>query len=298
MSQTRHSAAELLRRARSQLNSAGVESAALDARVLLCHITGWTQEFVLAHPEAELSLPLVGEYEALIARRMLHEPIAYICGYREFWGRDFAVNEETLIPRPDTEALIELLLGHYPTDGEAPESVLELGIGTGCILISLLCAWSDAYGVGIDCAKGAVQAAQKNAKTHRVHDRATLYVSHWDSAIPDTEHFDVLVSNPPYITLADHRALQPGVRDYEPEMALVAGHDGLDAYRAIATLADARVSKKGVVALEVGYEQAPAVKEIFTAHGWHCKKTQPDLAGIDRALLFTRVDVNASAHCM
>ena len=215
-------------------------------------------------------------YPHYIKDRLDRRPVSRILGEREFWGRCFKVTEATLDPRPETETLVELALA------EPFSQVLDLGTGTGCILISLLAERPDATGVGTDISDQAVLVAGDNAERHEVADRLILPLSGWFDSIGG--RFDLIVSNPPYIAGEEMSTLEPEVRDHDPRIALTDGGDGLSAYRAIAAGAPDHLTAGGRLLVEIGPTQAGAVTGLFRAAGLEDITVHPDLDGRDRVV--------------
>jgi len=275
---------ELLQQARDTLRAAGVESAPLDARLLLMHATGWSQERLIGYPELEVPQAAEAAFQQLLTRRAAREPLAHLTGIKEFWGLEFAVTPATLIPRPESEALIELALKLGAT--KAPQTILDLGTGSGCLLLSLLYEWPHATGLGVDISQPALDCAAENAMNLGLQNRVHFNCSDWGEAIE--EHFDLIISNPPYIPEADRADLQPEVGHFEPENALFAGAEGLDAYKKLAKTASCYLTKGGFVVLEAGAGQARSIQHIFQHAGWSNIDAQDDLLGIERALAFSR----------
>ena len=207
--------------------------------------------------------------------------MAYILGRREFWGLDFTVSPATLIPRPDTETLVEAVLA----TGIAPRRVLDLGTGTGCLLLAVLHEFPPAFGVGVDVSPEASLLAKRNAASLGMADRAVFLTGSWADALDQT--FDLVLSNPPYIEAADVAGLMPEVARYEPLSALAAGADGLDAYRAIIAGLPRLLTPDGLAVLELGAGQALSVAQLGAAAGFSCT-TRQGLDGIDRAVVLTR----------
>jgi release factor glutamine methyltransferase len=254
-----------------RLTAGGIESARLDARLL------WS----FAHGDGHAIAP----FEKLIARRLAREPLAYIVGHKEFWSLDFAVGPGVLIPRPATETLIEQLCKLF-SDRSAPLSILDLGTGSGCLLIAALKEFPNAHGVGIDSSAEALTWAKRNVAAHKLDDRASLIESGWlEEASPG---FDVLLCNPPYIPSADIDTLEPEVRLYEPRPALDGGPDGLDAYRALAPRIGRLLAPAGLAFAEIGSGQGVAVRQILGAAQLKVVATIPDLSGIPRSLVLKR----------
>jgi release factor glutamine methyltransferase len=221
-----------------------------------------------------------GYFESFVCRRLAHEPVAYIVGHKEFWSLDFEVGAGALIPRPETETLIEHALRELP-DRTHPYRILDLGTGSGCLLMSLLREFPNATSVGIDSSDAALSWAKRNVARHGLGERCEL--SNLDWAEVDG-HFDLIVSNPPYIPTADIAGLQPDVRDFEPKEALDGGPDGLAAYRAIAPVLKRNLRVHGLALLEIGAGQHQMVEKIMGTEGLPTR-TKPDLAGIPRCMV-------------
>ncbi|MCL4134759.1 UNVERIFIED_CONTAM: hypothetical protein GTU68_043220 [Idotea baltica] len=217
------------------------------------------------------------DFDAKIAQRGAFQPVSQIIGMREFWGREFIVTPDVLDPRPDTETLIEAALA-LP----APKRILDLGLGTGCILFTLLAQWHDASGVGIDISPDALAVARRNADALNVAQRADLRLGDWFENID--EKFDMIVSNPPYITATEMAELSRDVADWEPHVALTPGGDGLDAYRIIAAGAGAHLCAGGDLLLEIGWQQAESVSSLLKQHNWTDLQILRDLGGNTRVI--------------
>ncbi|HEY0300919.1 MAG TPA: peptide chain release factor N(5)-glutamine methyltransferase [Rhizomicrobium sp.] len=278
-----------LEEAVTRLREAGVDNPRLDARLLWEFAEQNAQTAPPPHPDP---LPqswgrgnVIEFFATLIARRIAREPLAYITGRKEFWSLDFAVGPGVLIPRPDTETVIETALRHYP-DKTAPLSILDLGTGSGCLLIAALHEFPNAHGVGIDSSPEALVWARRNVAAHKLEDRATLIETGWlEEASPG---FDIVLANPPYIPSGDLAALQPEVARYEPRAALDGGPDGLDAYRALAPRIARLLSSAGHAFLEIGQGQGDAVATLLAAAGLQVPAVNPDLAGIPRMAVAKR----------
>jgi release factor glutamine methyltransferase len=273
-----------LHSARTRLASAGIETAALDARLLLAHALGCTREALLLR-DAPLTEAEMHRVEALLARRMAQEPMAYILGTRDFWKHRFAVGPGCLIPRPDSETLVEAVLPLREVLGLSPR-LLDLGVGSGCLLFSLLTEWPDAQGVGVDASPQALAYAVQNREALGLTERAHLVQGSWAEAVSGP--FDVIISNPPYIAEADRATLALDVVHHEPETALFAGPDGLDDYRILIPHAYARLRSGGVLAVEIGMGQEQAIAHIATEAGFDAPTLHPDLAGILRVMLWQK----------
>ena len=275
----------LLAQARADLLAVGIDSAALDARMLLQFVLGVSHEQIVAGRIAEVVEEEAVFFTNLVARRAKHEPVAKIIGMKSFWKDEFLTTKDTLDPRPDTEIMIEAVLEECE-DRFAPWRFLDVGTGTGCILLSLLREFPFASGVAVDKSEEALQVAQRNARNQRLALRARFLHSDWLANVEGT--FDVIVSNPPYITTSDMETLPEEVKHYDPTSALVAGEDGLDAYRALIPQATGRLVSGGWLFLEIGAGQAADVVAIGRNVGLDAEAVLKDLAGIERVVAFRR----------
>jgi release factor glutamine methyltransferase len=272
-----------LRRGAERLAAAGIDSARLDARVLLAHAMDLSPgEAAFAR---EPSLEEIGRYDMLLGRRAAREPVAYITGEREFWSLSFAVGPGVLIPRPETETLLEEAGRLFPDHDQALE-VLDLGTGSGAILIAFLRDYPNAKGTGVDRSEAALLWARRNAEQLGVVNRSTWNSGVWDAGAGRT--YDLIFSNPPYLALDEAEGLAPEIALHEPPEALLAGPDGLEAYRAIAPIAAATLRSGGRLLVEVGAGQAEAVTGILRAQGLEIMGVRPDLAGIPRVVAAVR----------
>lgn len=281
------SARALLRRAGERLVRAGFENAAIDARVMLSCASGKSVEELLLNPALELPQQVQDVFEAMVNRRLSREPVAYIVTEKEFWGLNIKLPRRVLIPRPDTETLIELVLKLLP-DRDAVMKIADFGTGSGCILAALLHEYKNSSGIGIDSSDDAVFTAETNFAALGFASRAEVIKSNWDDSLPEDMVFDLIVSNPPYITASDVAGLMGDVRDFEPHIALDGGADGFDCYRAVAAAASRRLTVDGMVALEAGVGQADGIKKIFEDSGLGFVASGHDLQGIERALIFNK----------
>lgn len=254
-----------------RLKAAGIEEPRREARLILAAAHGTNAAGLMARDEVDPAL-----YEPLVARRAAREPLAYITGHKEFWGLDFAVSPATLIPRPDTETLVEAVL----ESGLKPRLVLDLGTGTGCLLLAVLHEFPAAFGVGVDINPDAAALARRNARTLGLGARAAFLAGSWADAL--AQQFDLVLSNPPYIEHGALESLMPDVQNYEPGTALDGGADGLAAYRAIIAALPRILAPNGLALLELGAGQAISVAELAAAAGF-TTQFRRDLAGIERA---------------
>lgn len=269
--------AEALRAAVPRLADAGIEAPARDARLLLAHAAGLSPDRLTLHLPDALSPGAAQRFGAAVAARIARQPVSQITGRRLFWGRAFRVTQDTLDPRPETEVLVAEALSRPFV------RVLDLGTGTGCILLTLLAECQSATGVGVDLSDPALAVAQENAATLGLGPRATFTRSDWWSGV--TGQFDLIASNPPYIAADEMAGLSPEVRDWEPHLALTPGGDGLDAYRAIAGGAMSHLSPGGRLMVEIGPEQGAAVAALFSAAGLVNAAIRPDLERRDRVVV-------------
>lgn len=272
------------------LRTARVPSPEMDARLLVCAACGLSHEDFAARPERPLTEEERARLAQLSKRRLQREPVSRILGLREFWGREFLLGPETLDPRPDTETVIEaaLVLLSEAGRGQEPIEILDLGMGTGCILLTLLAELPYARGVGVDLAAGALEVACANAGRLGLAGRARFVQGSWATGIKDI--FDVVVANPPYIPSDEIARLQPEVALYEPVLALDGGGDGLEAYQAIARDLARVLRPEGYVLFEVGADQSDAVADILGVHGFDQsrKRVWRDLSGVPRCLAMRR----------
>jgi len=252
-------------------------SARIEAQCLLQTVLQVNRAWLLTHPEQSLDAAQHARYMALLGRRLAGEPIAYLLGEREFYGLTFKVSPATLIPRPETELLVELALQRIPQQGAC--RVLDLGTGSGAIALSIAHARPDAEVVAVDASAAALEVAQFNAQRLNLGNVKLLH-SNWFSALKG-ESFDIIVSNPPYIAAGDVHLAQGDVR-FEPRDALISGIDGLDDIRRICTQAKAHLRPKGWLILEHGYDQAAQVRELLQQSGFEGIFSARDLSGIER----------------
>jgi len=272
--------AAALKAATARLAAAGIEGAARDARLLMRHASGLEAFALSAALDAPMGAAEAARFDALVAGRAARAPLSHVTGAREFWGRRFAVSAAVLDPRPETEALVAWAL-----EEAAPARVLDLGVGSGCILLSLLAAWPQAQGLGVDASEAALDVARGNAHALGLAARARFVAGDWLCGVEG--RFDVIAANPPYLTRAEMDALSPEVRA-EPALALDGGADGLDAYRAIAAGLAAALAPGGAAFFEVGAGQAQDVAALLRAAGLGAIGIRADLDGRARVVRVRR----------
>jgi release factor glutamine methyltransferase len=282
-------AGEALRRGAERLSAAGIGNARLEARLLLAHALGVTAEALLRDRSAPVG---TAAYEALLARRAAREPLALILGHREFWSLDLAVSPATLVPRADTETLIEAALAARP-DRVAVRRILDLGTGTGCLVLAALGEFPAAFGIGVDIEPQAAALAAANAGRVGLADRAAFICGSWAEALAGP--FDLVLCNPPYIPSGDIPGLMPEVAAHEPRRALDGGPDGLDAYRRILAGLPRLLPAGGVAVLELGQGQADPVAALARREGLAVDGVRPDLSGIPRAMALRAAGLERAA---
>ena len=281
-----HRVRDVLGAALTRLAEAGIETASVDALVLLEFALARPQVWLHANPEALIAAADLDRFEGLLARREQRQPVSQIVGRREFWSLSFDVTRDVLTPRPDSETLIEAVLEQLP-DRTAPIRILDLGTGTGCLLLTLLSEYGSATGVGIDVSPAALQVAARNGQKLGLDARVDWMLGQWDTQLD--ANFDVVISNPPYIESGALAALDRDVVDYEPHLALDGGADGLDAYREILTHMANVLAANGLLAFEIGEGQADAITALASGAGLNLRAARQDLSNILRVLVFDRL---------
>ena len=275
------SIAESLNDAERILAESGVTEPRRESVSLLARALQRDKTFLYTYPERELSDPEKSLFDSFLRRRAAREPFQYITGVQEFYGLEFEVTPDVLIPRPETEMVVEeavKILG----SADAP-SFCEIGIGSGCIAISILHQIKSATALGLDVSDAALPVARRNSTKHGVAERLTLIQSDVFASL-ETRSFDAIVSNPPYVPLKDIDGLQAEVRDFEPHLALTDGADGLSIVRRIIDGAPKFLRRQGSLLLEIGFDQSEKVARMFAAELWQTPEFLPDLQGIPRVL--------------
>ena len=274
------------------LRAAAIDQPRHESRLLLAHALGTTTDTLLRDPRAAVPLEAAARFGAALKARLDHVPVAHILGSQGFWTLDLAVSPATLIPRPDSESLVEAALDAFPAI-DAPLRVLDLGTGTGCLLLAVLSERPRAFGIGVDRAPAAAALAAGNAVRNGLAGRAAFVAGDW--AAPLSGRFDLVLSNPPYIDSGAIAGLMPDVARHEPRLALDGGADGLDAYRAIVAALPGLLAPGGVAVLELGQGQRLAVESLALAGGLQPRGCRPDLGGIDRALVVAKKPFGGTA---
>lgn len=277
-----------LHHAAQQILQAGCENAVQEVRWLWQQATGrhWS-EGVEAEPAAQQ------KFHEWVARRCKREPLAQIIGHQPFWSLDFYVNQHSLTPRSDSEIVVEAALAQLP-ETQKPYRLLDLGTGTGCLLLTLLHERPLATGVGVDVSDKALAVAAQNTSGLGLDARVSLRLGNWTEGL--TGVFDLIISNPPYIPEGERESLMPEVRDYEPQTALFGGADGLRDYRLILSAAPEFMAASASLVLELGIGQAEAVRQIAHHAGLKWIETRRDLGGIERAIIFRKGEHAAAAQ--
>lgn len=260
----------------TRILSATSDSPRLDAELLMAEALGIDRDRLLLDPPKRKAVP--ARFAAMVERRSKGEPVAYITGRRAFWDIELHVGPGVLVPRPDSEVLISSAIEHFGT--AAPKRILDLGTGPGTLLLAALDIWKSATGIGVDQSRQALSYAAANARRLGLEERAQLRLGDWANGIE--ERFDLVLCNPPYVRTGDD--LGPGVREYEPDEALFAGADGLDAYRTLSPQLPRLIEQSGLAAIEIGHDQAEQVTRILTRDGLNARVAD-DLGGRPRAVL-------------
>ena len=277
------SIANILNEAAQILSHAGVPGARREAGSLLSFVTGRDRTFLIAHAEDELDACDVDRFHPVVARRAAGEPLQYITGVQDFFGREFHVTPDVLIPRPETELLVEAALDV----SRAAKFFCDVGTGSGCIALTLLCELNEARAVALDKSAAALEVAKLNAQKLSVAERAEFVVSDCFDSL-DRREFDLIMSNPPYVSAAALAGLQREVRDHEPLVALSPGPDGLSIIRRLLREAPPFLKPNGHLIMEIGFDQGEAVQELIDANVWELLEIRPDLQSIPRIVVLRK----------
>jgi release factor glutamine methyltransferase len=274
---------EVIKRSSEYLEQRGVDSPRLQIELLLAHVLGVPRLKLYLDFERELSEPQLATLRGLVKRRGEREPLQYIVGSTSFCGVEIAVSPAVLIPRPETEQLVEQAW-HFLSQGRSAPTVLDFGTGSGCIAIAIAVKFPQAAVHAIDASEDALAMARANAERNQARVEFHRGSNFGAAGGP----FDLIVSNPPYIPTAEVNSLQPEVRDHEPRGALDGGADGLEVHRLIAAEASGRLRQQGRLMVELGFGQAGAARNLYTAAGWHVASVLPDHSGCPRILIADR----------
>ena len=267
---------EMVANTAQSLRAAGIDSAARDARALVAHALGVAANRIVLLGSDPIDLKAQERLAGYLERRLRHEPVSKITGWRQFWGRDFHISKAVLDPRPETETVIVEAL-KYPA-----ATVLDLGTGSGILAVTLMAEWPKAQALATDISPAALAVAGKNAARYDIGDRLSFAQSNWFEGVQG--EFDLIVANPPYIAMEEMAGLDRDVRDFDPHIALTPGGDGLDPYRVIAAAVGRHLSPDGRLIVEIGHQQAADVLQIFQDAGLSSLCCHPDLAGRDRVI--------------
>lgn len=266
----------------AQLDVAGIHTPLLDARLLAGLAMGLDRQ-VYGHEDIPFDADMMTRLDAFVARRLTGEPISRMRGWREFWSMRFDISSACLDPRPDSETLVAAALEHRQQVTTTP-LIMDFGTGSGCLLLAVLSEWPTATGIGLDLNPDAIAMAMANAERHGLNGRTQMLASHWCDAVEPDIKADVILANPPYIPTAEVYELDRDVRDFDPDLALDGGGDGLDAWRVLLPRIERRLTFDGVALVEIGKGQEDAVSALAQASGLDCNRHWPDLSGTLRVL--------------
>ena len=264
--------ADLINETKNKFREADIETFELDAQILIAHLLDLSQpEKIIFELDKEISQEVYDRFISLVKRRLNFEPIAYIVGYKHFWKQVYKVDKNVLIPRPETEFIIELVLKKLQNRKNEKLRILDLGTGSGCIILSLLNELKNSFGVAVDISDKALDIAKINADNLQLSQKVKFIKSNWFDALSERKKFDIIVSNPPYIAKDEWQSLSKNIKDFEPSIALNDGKDGLESYKIIAQSGKNFLNKSGMIVLEIGYNQKNLVKNIFKNQGYTIK---------------------------
>ena len=273
-----------IKQASQILKSHNIISHELDAEIILCDIMGVTKEFLITNNHINISKNIIKKYNSAINRRINNEPVAYITGKKEFWSKNFIVNYSTLIPRPETELLIYKIIKFFKNK---KINVLDIGTGSGCLLLSILSELSFSRGIGIDISAKAIQTARENSKNFNLFYRTKFKVS--DLAKFNIGKYDLIVSNPPYISSDDIKNLSSDIINYEPLIALKGGLDGLDLIKKVIYKSNDLLKRNGLLAIEIGFNQYQKVSNILAHQGFREISREYDYKRNIRCIINTKI---------
>ena len=276
---------QVLTNATKILKNTSIVSSKLDCELLLSNVLKIKRENMLVDLNKEINHQDFINFNKLINRRKKNEPVAYIVGYKEFWNKQYKVNSDVLIPRPDTEILVEEVIKSIQINSSL--NILDIGTGTGCVLLSVLSERKKCYGIGLDVSKKAINIAKHNAKIQQIKNRIKFINSSIDKFY--VGKYDLIISNPPYIKTGDIKNLDKGVSFYEPEVALNGGRDGYSKIREVVYKSSVLIKKKGKLFLEIGYNQKNEVIRILNYNKFYINKIVKDLGKNNRCIISTKI---------
>ena len=276
---------QVLTNATKILKNTSIVSSKLDCELLLSNVLKIKRENMLVDLNKEINHQDFINFNKLINRRKKNEPVAYIVGYKEFWNKQYKVNSDVLIPRPDTEILVEEVIKSIQINSSL--NILDIGTGTGCVLLSVLNERKKCYGIGLDISKKAINIAKHNAKIQQIKNRIKFINSSIDKFY--VGKYDLIISNPPYIKTGDIKNLDKGVSFYEPEVALNGGRDGYSKIREVVYKSSVLIKKKGKLFLEIGYNQKNEVIRILNYNKFYINKIVKDLGKNNRCIISTKI---------
>lgn len=280
---------QLIKEGTEVLQAVGLDTPRLDVEVLLYNLLGVERIYIMMYPDKEVSCDIERKFREGIEKRTKFMPIQYIINKQEFMGLDFHVEEGVLIPRPDTEILVEKVINIYKEENYPNKAkIMDIGTGSGAIVVSLARFINNSVLTAIDISPKALEIAKKNASSNKVENKITFHLGSLFSPIQGKDEYktyDFVISNPPYIPRAVVETLEPNVKDYEPMLALDGGEDGLDFYREITKGAVDYLKDGGWLVFEIGYDQGEAVGNLLNVNGFTSVKVLKDLAGLDRVVL-------------
>ena len=274
-----------LNKAVYDLNQFDIRQANLDSEIILSHVIKKDRKYIILNSKEKLNKEKIKRFNKLINRRKKGEPVAYLINKKEFWNETFYVNKDVLIPRPDTELIIEQVIKSYSKNSRS--SVLDIGTGSGCILLSILKERPNFYGTGIDISKKSIIVSKYNTKMLKLSNRVKLYNSDVDNF--NNGKYDIVVSNPPYIKFKSLKYLEKNVVNFEPKLALSGGSDGFSEIRKVICKAAVLIKKNGKLFLEIGFNQKIKVIEILKKEGFYINKALKDYGKNDRCIVCTKI---------
>ena len=275
----------ILNQAYQKLNNSNIKNANLDCEILLSNTINQKREYVILNSKKSLDKKHVNIFSNLIERRKKGEPVAYLINEKEFWKETFYVDNTVLIPRPDTELLIESVMKYTKRDSKL--HVLDIGTGSGCILLSILNERKNFTGTGIDISKKSIKVSKYNTKRLKLHNRSKFYISDVDNFL--IGKYDIIVSNPPYIENSTLKYLDSDVVGYEPKLALKGGHDGFSEITKVINRTSNLIKKNGLFVLEIGYKQKNKIIEMLQLKGFYIKKVLKDYSKNDRCIISAKI---------